>query len=217
MKIYLIDDGTTRQNAIYKIQDYIGNYTDIIECKDRFQKGNYSFLDDADGVMIHTSFGEDKINNDDVQDLISYFWERNPTGFVVEFSNRFPISLKFDAANPQHLREINKDKFYQYLHFFLEKIKNGEQYNLSILGYGEDFLPEKYRIWARQIQNYVYNFDASPINPNDFEHLEKVLEIIEYTKGITYKDNFFLNWEENPKNKMDIITEIKSCIQLINS
>lgn len=220
-KIYLIDDGTELQRTRYEA-DYLfdGSYNDFLEVRNRIEKDNDTFLDNAYCLMVHTSFGQDNIQNEEVKKLIATFLAKNSGGYIVEFSNRFGESVVFDRANSQYLRQINKDKFYKNLSLFLENVKINHITELKILCYGLHAEKEEIFILARNVEKAFINQDKSVLiskGAEEVDIIQKIKEIIEKTQGKDAADNFILDWDEIPKTKHEILTTIRECLKIVKS
>jgi len=229
--IYLIDDNQSNQRQKDYSIDFVetGIFQDVLTSIERIEKrekasdfSHLEFLNEAKCILMHVTTEDwdnekgflngSTTNVEKILKDISDFGDKIP---LVLFSNSMGNPVYSRKENPNFIREIKKNIFYENLFDFVDYYKNTGKIELRIIAYGKKFVAQE----VKQLSQIMLDMVASNKNTEKFviTLLSGKQQIFKEFIELSFpNDNWiiFLNdLEDNPiiisefRNKINLITE----------
>lgn len=230
--IYLIDDNQSDQRLNFYGIDYIenGEYSDFLVSLERIKKkdsmvdiSHIEFLKEAKCIFLHDTTEDVDENNKHItgsrtnslkiKELISNEGQNIP---LVVFSNRMDEIADYDREkNPNYIREIKKNKFYERLKDFLEHYKKYAEIELRIIAYGKNFQAyEIDRISLRLLNCLITKKEDNLLTLTDIK-IQDLADFIQLSDpNLNWKEILF-NIEDKPLTIRDFRIKINKITESI--
>jgi hypothetical protein len=229
--IYLIDDNQNNQRLNFYNISFVeeGTFKEYLTPIERLEKrekasdiSHLAFLQKADCILLHSTTEDwdnekgflkgSTSNVTKIKELIAEEGDKIP---LVLFSNSMGEPVYSYKENPNFIKEIKKNFFYERLYDFVEYYKNTNKIELRILAWGRNYRAKEASSLAGILlgtiafQNEMDKFKVAQLS--DKQHVFK--SFIEMSLPTANYADILNDLEKNPisisefRNKINLITE----------
>ncbi len=230
--ILLVDDNSFDQmseNYGYNVLDFISQKSDIIKYKPEIKEVDLGKLATKfEGLFIHDSLPEKELK----EKLIALFVKANKS--VVIFSGQFPKTT-FDNLKPtQIIRGIKKNRFYQNLPIFLNKLEEENILQINLLSLGSNYDKKRANLINRSLSLYAtllkkkgsFSYNESliefPRNAHSKSEYYKYWEELYFLAHPSHKEEDFENFDEEKREKTsysyhDFLVDLEALTKIVGN
>lgn len=230
--IYLIDDNQFSQREDQLGVDYInsGQFDSVLKSIQKIEKvgdlshiAHLSFLNNADCILLHSSFEDVNSNGDYISgsgtnaykiiELISVRGENIP---MVTFSGGAAENISFDSNQPRIVQDLKKSVFYERLPTFLNNYKHTDEINLTLFVYGSSYKKEQLRMFADRLLHSVRYRKNNELIKLDQIPLKTFQSFLFGIDNMTDFDKIIHVWTQKPITVLQFKKRINQLLKEIN-